>query len=244
MLTLCIETSTPQGELALFTNEDVLAIAAWGEEHTHSEIITVKYLELLSKNKTDPNSIKQILVSYGPGSFTGIRVSLNFAKSLAYALDIPIYLTSSFRAEVDFEVLKQVKNLTLLRMALKNRFYVAQYFLDTSNKIVEKVLPLALSISEVEELCKSQTSVNVQMPENTASNPLWSDEFLKNINLLPYKATKSLCQNHMHYFQNSDYGLIFEKSDWKSAYPLYIRASEAEEKLRTGELKVHRQRKL
>ena len=197
---LCIETSTTQGEIALFHDQDLIALSTWDKEHTHSEILTVKYQELLAQNNFDPQLLTDILVSYGPGSFTGLRVGLNFAKSLGYSYQIPIYLSSSFRGALDPKTLHQLQQILILRPALQNRFYVAQYFLDTSHTIVEKVLPETLTLSQIEERFKDVERLNVQGPRQLATATAWSEEFVKKVNFVSEPERFNYCLNHLHYF--------------------------------------------
>lgn len=243
MYLICIETSTSQGEIAIFNEQKQrIAFAAWDKETTHSESLTLKYQELLKTSGFDPQKLTDILVSYGPGSFTGLRVGINFAKSLGYSYNIPIHLSSSFRGALIPEVLHKYKNVVLLRPALQNKFYVALYFLDTNNKIVEKVLPETLAPSSFEESFKDVENLNVQTLPRLMDPTLWSDSFLKKVNFLYEPERFEYCLNHLHYLLHPTDSIKLEKSDWKTAYPLYIRASEAEEKMKQGDLKIHKKR--
>lgn len=46
--------------------------------------------EVFSENKLDVHDLNEILVVNGPGSFTGVRIAVTIAKTLAYTLNIPI----------------------------------------------------------------------------------------------------------------------------------------------------------
>ena len=61
-----------------------------------SEILIIEIDKFLKKAKNNINSIKSILVVTGPGSFTGIRSALTFAKSLKLTTNLNIYGLSKF----------------------------------------------------------------------------------------------------------------------------------------------------
>lgn len=48
----------------------------------------------LSSSQLNVHDINKIFVTNGPGSFTGIRVGVTVAKTLAYSLNVPIYTVS------------------------------------------------------------------------------------------------------------------------------------------------------
>lgn len=55
------------------------------------------------KAKFDLNSVEAIAVDIGPGSFTGVRVGVMAAKSLAYLLNIDLIPVRSFHLIVDID---------------------------------------------------------------------------------------------------------------------------------------------
>jgi tRNA threonylcarbamoyladenosine biosynthesis protein TsaB len=57
-----------------------------------------KLHQLLSDCSISINDIDKIIAVNGPGSFTGIRIGLTIAKTIAWAKNIPIILVSSLEA--------------------------------------------------------------------------------------------------------------------------------------------------
>ena len=63
------------------------------EENTqrHVEILIPKIKELFESANADVKSLNEIYVCCGPGSFTGLRIGIATAITLAYSLNIPVY---------------------------------------------------------------------------------------------------------------------------------------------------------
>ena len=60
------------------------------ETSDQSRDLLIKINELLKNKKISLNDISAIAVNRGPGSFTGVRVGITTANTLAWSLDIPI----------------------------------------------------------------------------------------------------------------------------------------------------------
>lgn len=93
MLILTIRTDKPEAELGLYDGQKQLAYATW---HAHRELsVTIhrKIEELLSGQSKKLGDLDGIVGFAGPGSFTGLRIGLTVANTLAYALHIPIVAT-------------------------------------------------------------------------------------------------------------------------------------------------------
>ena len=57
-----------------------------------------KIKQMLESNNLTPSDIDKILVVNGPGSFTGIRIGVTIAKTLAHSLNKPVTTISSLEA--------------------------------------------------------------------------------------------------------------------------------------------------
>ncbi|MBI4604279.1 MAG: tRNA (adenosine(37)-N6)-threonylcarbamoyltransferase complex dimerization subunit type 1 TsaB [Planctomycetes bacterium] len=97
MRTLAIETSSVRGSLALFEEGACRREVLFPEGLIHGREITVRLEELLRLEGLEARSLEAIAVSVGPGSYTGIRVGVTAAKTLAYCLRIPVVSESSLR---------------------------------------------------------------------------------------------------------------------------------------------------
>jgi tRNA threonylcarbamoyladenosine biosynthesis protein TsaB len=90
MRILAIETSGATFSAALSEDGRVLSEVFWRSGLSHSETLIPAVDKLFRKHRWEPRSIDKIAVSTGPGSFTGIRVGLTFARAAAQSLGIPV----------------------------------------------------------------------------------------------------------------------------------------------------------
>ena len=87
---LSIETSTDWCGVALTTDGKCINKIQERIPRGHSENLPVYYKQIINKSKKLIKKIDAISVSIGPGSFTGLRIGLGFAKGLAFAKNLPI----------------------------------------------------------------------------------------------------------------------------------------------------------
>jgi len=89
-LLLHIETSTTMCSVAISENESLIACKELNQGYTHAENLHVFIQDLINENKLQTKNLSAIVVSKGPGSYTGLRIGVSAAKGLAYALKIPL----------------------------------------------------------------------------------------------------------------------------------------------------------
>ena len=94
---LGIDSASPRGSVALLV-DGLLRAEAPLAPGAHSSGLS-SFAEQLSKSAGIPlSSLSGIAVSRGPGSFTGLRISLAWAKGLAMGASIPLVLVSAHEA--------------------------------------------------------------------------------------------------------------------------------------------------
>jgi len=89
MLILTLRTDNPQAEIGLFDDNTKLGYETWQAHRELSDTIHRKIEELLKTHHKNWQDIGGIVAFKGPGSFTGLRIGLTVANTLAYALGIP-----------------------------------------------------------------------------------------------------------------------------------------------------------
>ena len=90
MLVLGIETSTSQTTVALGTEQGILAGTQLSTGKSNHEVVVPNVRHLLQWTETSLQSLAGIAVGLGPGLFTGMRVGIATAKTLAQVLGVPI----------------------------------------------------------------------------------------------------------------------------------------------------------
>jgi len=96
MIVLGIDTATPQTSVALGTERGTKAqMALSAGARSHEEIVTPAIQHLLQWSDTSISQLGGVAVGIGPGLFTGLRVGVQTARTLAQFLTVPIIGTPS-----------------------------------------------------------------------------------------------------------------------------------------------------
>ncbi len=88
---LAIDTSTNYACLALADGDTLLAELNWRVGQQHGSETLERIRTLLRDRQVEMTQLDAITVALGPGSFNGVRVAVAIAKSLSFALDVPLY---------------------------------------------------------------------------------------------------------------------------------------------------------
>ncbi len=97
MIVVGIETSTPQTSVAIGTEREILAEVCLAGR-ARQEAVTPALKWLLEQAGIDIGHVGGIAVGIGPGLFTGLRVGVQTAKTLAQVLSVPIIGLTSLDA--------------------------------------------------------------------------------------------------------------------------------------------------
>lgn len=97
MIWLGIETANAPLSIAVVKNGKLLAEITQNIKLTHSVGAMPTIEELLNKVGLTPSDLDAIAVSEGPGSYTGVRIGVTIAKTLAWTLKKPLVGVSSLQ---------------------------------------------------------------------------------------------------------------------------------------------------
>jgi tRNA threonylcarbamoyladenosine biosynthesis protein TsaB len=95
---LALDTSTAAMAAAIMSGDTVRAEIQTMAERNHSVHVVSHIKEMLASSGLDEKSIDAIAVGNGPGSYTGMRIAVSVAKTLAWVWDKPLVAVSSLEA--------------------------------------------------------------------------------------------------------------------------------------------------
>ena len=89
-LLLSIETSSPICSVALHQNGQLIAFNESATPQSTASRLAVMIDEVLKNGDCQPKQLQAVVISAGPGSYTGLRIGVATAKGICYALSIPL----------------------------------------------------------------------------------------------------------------------------------------------------------
>ncbi|WP_017473313.1 tRNA (adenosine(37)-N6)-threonylcarbamoyltransferase complex dimerization subunit type 1 TsaB [Amphibacillus jilinensis] len=98
MTILAIDTSNDAMGIALYQDDQVIAEYVSINKNKHSTRLMPAIAQLMKDANVEPKTLTKIVVAKGPGSYTGVRIGLSVAKTMAWSLSIPIVGISSLEA--------------------------------------------------------------------------------------------------------------------------------------------------
>lgn len=100
MHVLAIDTSNQPLTVAVLDDERVLATTTMTTHRKHAEYLMPIVEKLVKYAKLTPQDLDRVVISNGPGSYTGIRIATTVGKVLADTLNIDLVGISSLMALV------------------------------------------------------------------------------------------------------------------------------------------------
>lgn len=92
---LAIDTSNQVLGVALLKDGQVIGEVMTNLTKNHSVRLMPAINDLMNEVALKPDELDRIVVAKGPGSYTGVRIGISTAKTMAWSLDIPIVGVSS-----------------------------------------------------------------------------------------------------------------------------------------------------
>lgn len=95
MITLCMDTSHTWLVIGLIKDDQVIGKVQEKCWKKQSEELFPRLIALMDDCHLQPEDIDQIVISKGPGSYTGVRIAMTVAKVFCAMADKPIYTVST-----------------------------------------------------------------------------------------------------------------------------------------------------
>ena len=221
MIILGIETSGHQTEVALRNADGVFTqrtLSQTGQKHAQALLPEIR--ELFAECERAPTDCDLVAVSIGPGSFTGLRIGVVFAKTFAYATGCQVVAVPTFAA-IAANTPDDISNIHIVADAQRGDLYHAIFERSASGWDQQNTI----------ETLKADDLAARIPPGDCLSGPgltRYSTLFHQQATLLP-----EACW-HPHAGTVAELGAILaaneEPTDFWSLEPYYIRKSTAEEK--------------
>ncbi len=123
---LLLETSGRVGVVAVAKGASLLAEKRLDQAQRHARDLAPAIAQLLAGQGWAARELDGVFVSRGPGSYTGLRVGLMSAKTLAFTIGCPLILIDTFAA-IARQTPKEVDRVDILGDAQQDKVYVESF---------------------------------------------------------------------------------------------------------------------
>jgi tRNA threonylcarbamoyladenosine biosynthesis protein TsaB len=185
---LAVDTSTRVIGVALYDGVRVLSELTWLSKNHHTVELAPTVKNACKSVGVEPSDIGSMGVAIGPGSFTGLRIGLAFAKGLALSRKIPIMGIPTLDILAASQPLQDVLLMCVIE-AGRSRFAVGWYQNEgklwtqegeiknlTTEALIESIKKPVRICGELTEDLIAQlevldTEVNIALPSESVRRP-------------------------------------------------------------------------
>lgn len=215
MLTLTITTSTKLASLSLYNKDNLVANININVARTHSTYIVDEVNSLFLWTNSNISDVENIIISVGPGSFTGIRIAISLIKGMYAHSDVKIYVVNELDAlAYQAYLLNQNKVISVID-ANKEKIYYGKYI---DNKIQDDY-----KVSNLDEI------INISKNENYT---LIGDAIINYSQKIKENNIKVLANMYQYINANVFYEMyknnLLKQVDIFNLVPNYLEKSQAE----------------
>lgn len=207
MKILYLDTSSSFLYSAFYIDENIIFSIKkeYGKDLSKYSLFEIQ--ENFNKYNINPQEIDKIILVNGPGSFTGVRIGITIAKTIAWSLSIPIIVVSSLKV-MAISSLEEADFYVPIIDARRNYCYAAIYDSNYHTVLKEQYVNIETLFVALEKLGSNYVIISNDNYDFKHEN--YSPNFLKIINeFKDYEASSNI-----HYIGAN-----------------YLKSTEAEEKL-------------
>ena len=256
MIILALETTGKYGSASVLKyGEQAVTVTSENEMNHLKDVISMSAAALEEAGITK-NDITHIAASVGPGSFTGIRIGVTTARTLAQMLGLPCVAISSlegmeYRVE-DAAIDNNCAMILAIINARRNQTYAGlwkiDYDVDTATTVsepateerqymIDEILELAKSgLTEINETDRGNprkifiTGDGIDAYRTIIEETLLEDSYVLADEELRYQSADAVAELAALSIQAG------RMVDYRELRPEYMRLSEAEQRLKEGTL--------
>ncbi|MCL1788758.1 MAG: tRNA (adenosine(37)-N6)-threonylcarbamoyltransferase complex dimerization subunit type 1 TsaB [Oscillospiraceae bacterium] len=149
LIILGLDSSATAASCAITENGKILGYAAVNVKITHSQTLIPLVESVLKAAGISLDEIDALAVSSGPGSFTGLRISVSAVKGMAFVREIPVSGVSTLLS-MAYNLIGRDCIVCAVMDARRNQVYNALF--DINGKVVKRLTPdRAISLDELGE---------------------------------------------------------------------------------------------
>lgn len=246
---LALDTTGKYGSAAVLTDEGTFVASSDNEMNHLRDVISLTD-EALKMAGIKKSKLTHVAASVGPGSFTGIRIGVTTARTLAQMLDLPCIAISSLEGmERRVETVAEEHGcgvIVTIINARRNQTYAGLWelrededgnieiepVLEEKQYMIDEILTLAKEILSVKESRKKMfiTGDGIDAYGETITEILGDTEYEFADESLRYQSAESIAEL-ARFSADLDVTISYEK-----LLPNYMRLSEAEQRLKEGTL--------
>ncbi len=133
---LYIETATKVCSVAISDGDRLVGIRENTVAYSHAEMLSPYIEELIKEHQWEYKDLDAIVVSKGPGSYTGLRIGVSSAKGLCYSLEIPLISLGTLQSMANGmrSMIKEDGTAIICPMIDARRMEVYSALYDLNNK--------------------------------------------------------------------------------------------------------------
>ena len=145
MITVLLDSSNTNLSVGVAKDNLLLECISYEAWQRQSEYMILELDKLFKKYGINRSDIGDVIVAKGPGSYTGVRIAITIAKTIATALDTKLYAVSSLRVLKD-----HAKPSICLINARSGRSYIGVYQ-DTKTILEDQIMKNEDVLKYIEE---------------------------------------------------------------------------------------------
>ena len=151
-----IETATDVCSVALTQGAEVLGVKESSDGNSHSKNLLPFIDQVLRESEKTNADLQGVVVSIGPGSYTGLRIGVSTAKGMAYSLGIPVITVSTLESIAQGAKQQAGDNCDIVPMIDARRMEVFAARYDSDMNLLDNVAAVIVDENAYSEFLREK----------------------------------------------------------------------------------------